>query len=330
MENRKIFSMVTGLGAAVPDRILTNLELAEMVDTSDEWIRTRTGIRERRIAADDAVTSDYAAKAAEIALKHAKLSAEELDMIIFATVTPDMYFPAAACFLQEKIGALNAVAYDISAACTGFLYGFSIADGLISAGKYKNILIVGAEILSRIVNWEDRGTCVLFGDGAGAAILQPSNGHQGVINSYIKSDGRLTHLLNMPGGGSLYPPAKAKDNPEKYYLRMEGREVFRHAVSMMADAATRIMEENGFAGEEIKLVIPHQANIRIIEAITKRLAVPAERVYVNVDRFGNTSAASIPIALHEAYQNGKINKNDLVLLVAFGGGFTWGSALIRF
>jgi len=330
VENRKIFSMITGLGASVPDRILTNLELAEMVDTSDEWIRTRTGIRERRIADDEAVTSDYAAKASEIALQQAKLPPEELDMIIFATVTPDMYFPSAACFLQEKIGAVNAVAYDISAACTGFLYGLSIADGLITSGKYKNILIVGAEILSRIVNWEDRGTCVLFGDGAGAALLQPSNGHKGVINSYIKSDGRLAHLLNMPGGGSLYPPAKAKDNPEKYYLRMEGREVFRHAVNMMADAATRIIEGNGFAGEEIKLVIPHQANIRIIEAITKRLDVPNDRVYVNVDRFGNTSAASIPIAMHEAFQLGRIEKDDLVLLVAFGGGFTWGSVLIRF
>lgn len=322
--------MVTGLGSSVPERVLTNLELAEMVDTSDEWIRTRTGIRERRIANNGDVTSDYAAKGAKIALQQANLSAEELDMIIFATVTPDMYFPSAACFLQEKIGAVNAVAYDISAACTGFLYGLSIADGMITSGKYKNILIIGAELLSRITNWKDRGTCVLFGDGAGVAVVQPSDGKKGIINTHIKSDGRLTYLLNMPGGGSMHPPVGAKDDPEKYYLRMEGREVFRHAVTKMGDAATKIIEENGFDGEEIKLVIPHQANIRIIEAIAKRLDVPDERVYSNVERFGNTSAASIPIALHEAYQMGKIKANDLVLLVAFGGGFTWGSVLIRF
>lgn len=322
--------MITGLGASVPEKILTNHDLAGMVDTSDEWIRTRTGIRERHIAKDGKATSDYAAEAARFALEQADLAPSELDMIIFGTVTPDMYFPSAACFLQEKIGAFNAAAFDISAACTGFIYGLTLADGMIAAGKYQNILVVGAELLSRITNWDDRATCVLFGDGAGAAVVQPSDGRKGIINAYIKSDGRLTHLLNMPGGGSLHPPAKAKDTPEKYYLRMEGREVFRHAVTLMGDAASKIIEENGFDGNEITLVIPHQANIRIIEAISRRLDVPDERVFVNVDRYGNTSAASIPIALQEAQMMGRIKENDVVLLVAFGGGFTWGSALIRF
>lgn len=330
MENRKIFSMITGLGAVVPDKILTNHDLAEMVDTSDEWIRTRTGIRERRIAEAGKGSSFYAAKAAEIALKQANISAEELDMIIFATVTPDMYFPSAACFLQEKIGAVNAAAYDISAACTGFIYGLNLADGMISTGRYKNILVVGAELLSRITNWEDRGTCVLFGDGAGCAVVQPSDGKRGIIGTFTKSDGRLNHLLNMPGGGSIHPPSEAKEDPEKYFARMEGREVFRHAVTLMGDAATRVLRGNGFSEDDIDLFIPHQANIRIIEAIAKRLHMPDDRVYVNLDRFGNTSAASIPIALHEAYHLGRIKEDDLVLLVAFGGGFTWGSALIRF
>ena len=330
MENRKLFSMITGLGVGVSKKILTNQELAKMVDTSDEWIQTRTGIRTRFIAEEGKVTSDYAAQAAKIALKQADLAAEELDLIIFATVTPDMYFPAAGCFLQEKIGAINATAFDISAACTGFIYGLTIADSMIACGRYKNILVIGAEILSRITNWKDRATCVLFGDGAGAAVLQPSDGNHGILNTHIRSDGRLTHLLNMPGGGSLFPPAKAQDDPEKYYLKMEGREVFRHAVTKTGEAAIKIIEQSGFSAEEIKLVVPHQANIRIIEALTKRLDIPEDRVYKNVDRYGNTSAASIPIALSEAYNLGIFGDNDIVLLVAFGGGFTWGSALVRF
>jgi len=330
LERRTPKSMITGLGAAVPEKVLTNYDLAEMVDTSDEWIRTRTGIRERRIAEEGKATSDFASEAARIAMKQAGIGPEEIDVIIIGTVTPDMYFPSAACFVQEKIGAVNAAAFDISAACTGFIYGLALADSLITTGKYRTVLVIGAELLSRITDWEDRGTCVLFGDGAGAAIVQPSDGTRGIINTYIKSDGRLRHLLNMPGGGSLMPPSRAKDNPKQYFIKMEGREVFRHAVSNMGDAATRIIEENGFAGEDIDLFIPHQANVRIIEAISKRLDVPEDRVYVNLDRYGNTSAASIPIALYEAQQLGRIRQGSLVLLVAFGGGFTWGSALIRF
>ncbi len=330
MTNKPIHSMITGIGAAVPEKVLTNHDLANMVDTSDEWIRTRTGIRERRISEDWEGTSDYAARAAKIALEQAGVKPEEVDVIIVATVTPDMYFPSAACFVQEKIGAVNAAAFDISAACTGWIYGLTLADSLIAAGKFKTAVVIGAELLSRITNWQDRATCVLFGDGAGAVVVQPSDGKRGIIDTYIRSDGSLTHLLNMPGGGSLKPPHRAKEDPDAYFLKMEGREVFRYAVNNMGEAATRIIEENGFSGHDIDLFIPHQANIRIIDAIAKRLDVPSDRVYINVDRYGNTSAASIPIALYEAQQNGRLKPGMLMLGVAFGAGFTWGSVLVRF
>ncbi len=325
----KTIAMITGTGHAVPEKILTNHDLAEMVDTSDEWIRTRTGIVERHIASDNKGTSDYAALAAKEALKEANLEPVELDLILFGTVTPDMYFPSAACFLQEKIGAVNAAALDISAACSGFLYGLTLAEGMIASGKYKNILVIGAELLSRITDWTDRATCVLFGDGAGAAVVQPSDGEKGLIGSYIKSDGKLWHLLNMPGGGSLLPPARAKDDTAAYYIKMEGREVFRYAVTLMGDAASRVLKESGFTGEDLDLFIPHQANLRIIQAIAKRLNVPDEKVYVNLDRYGNTSAASIPIALNEARKNGRIKSGNLILAVAFGAGFTWSAVLFR-
>ena len=327
--SKKTIAMITGTGHAVPEKVLTNYDLAEMVDTSDEWIRTRTGIVERHIANDSEGTSEYAARAAKEALKEANLAAEELDLILFGTVTPDMYFPSAACFLQEKIGAVNAAALDISAACSGFLYGLTLAEGMIASGKYKNILVIGAELLSRITDWTDRATCVLFGDGAGAAVLQPSDGEKGIIGSYIKSDGRLWHLLNMPGGGSLLPPARAKDDPKAFYLKMEGREVFRHAVTLMGESSVRILEEAGLTGEDLDVFIPHQANLRIIQAIAKRLNVQDEKVYVNLDRYGNTSAASIPIALNEARKNGRIKPGNLILAVAFGAGFTWSSVLFR-
>jgi 3-oxoacyl-[acyl-carrier-protein] synthase-3 len=329
LKPKRTASEITGMGAAVPEKVLTNFDLAKMVDTSDEWIRSRTGIRERRIAEDNETTSEYGHRAARLALDQAGLSPKDLDLIIVGTVTPDMCFPSTACFIQEKLGAVNAAAFDVSAACAGFIYSLSLADGMIAAGKYKNILVLGVELLSRITNWEDRSTCVLFGDGAGAAVLQPSQGDRGIVKTYIRSDGRLNHLLKMPGGSTI-PPSLANSHNGEYFIQMEGREVFRHAVNCMGEAATKIIEENGFTGDEISLVIPHQANIRIIEAVAKRLDVPSEKVYINVDRFGNTSSASIPIALYEAQQRGMIKGNDLVLLVGFGGGFTWGSALIRF
>ena len=327
--SRRIIAMITGTGHAVPEKVLTNHDLAEMVDTSDEWIRTRTGIVERHIANDNEGTSDYAARAAKEALKEANLAPEDMDLILFGTVTPDMYFPSAACFLQEKIGAVNAAAMDISAACSGFLYGLTLAEGMIASGKYKNILVIGAELLSKITDWTDRATCVLFGDGAGAAVVQPSDGEKGIIGSYIKSDGRLWHLLNMPGGGSLLPPAQAKDDTSAYYIKMEGREVFRHAVTLMGEAAGRVLKEAGFTGEDLDLFIPHQANLRIIQAIAKRLNIPDEKVYVNLDKYGNTSAASIPIALNEARRNGRIKPGSVILGVAFGAGFTWSAVLFR-
>ena len=327
--SRKTIAMITGTGHAVPERVLTNHDLAEMVDTSDEWIRTRTGIVERHIADEGKGTSDYAARAAKEALEEANLAPEELDLILFGTVTPDMYFPSAACFLQEKIGAVNAAALDISAACSGFLYGLTLAEGMIASGKYRNILVIGAELLSRITDWTDRATCVLFGDGAGAAVIQPSDGEKGILGSYIKSDGRLWQLLNMPGGGSLLPPARAKENTEPYYIKMEGREVFRHAVTLMGESSLRVLEEAEITGKDLDLFIPHQANLRIIQAIAKRLNVPDEKVYVNLDRYGNTSAASIPIALNEARRNGRIKPGNLILGVAFGAGFTWASVLFR-
>ena len=327
--SKEIVAMLTGTGHAVPERVLTNRQLAEMVDTSDEWIRTRTGIVERHIADDNKGTSDYAALAAKEALEEANLAPEELDLILLGTVTPDMYFPSAACFLQNKIGAVNAAALDISAACSGFLYGLTLAEGMIAAGKYKNILVIGAELLSRVTDWTDRATCVLFGDGAGAAVLQPSDGERGIIGSYIKSDGRLWQLLNMPGGGSLLPPAKAAEDPAPFHIKMEGREVFRHAVTLMGESAVHVMKAEGITGEDLDLFIPHQANLRIIQAIAKRLNIPDKKVYVNLDKYGNTSAASIPIALNEARKNGRIKPGNLILTAAFGAGFTWSSVLFR-
>jgi len=325
----QIYSRITGTGAAVPNKILTNFDLAEMVDTSDEWIRTRTGIQRRHIAEDGIATSDLATQAGLQALEEASVDPKDLDLIIVGTVTPDMYFPSAACFVQEKLEAINAAAFDVSAACSGFLYGLSIADSYVASGRYKNILVIGAELLSRITDWTDRSTCVLFGDGAGAVVVQPAVDDRGIISTYIKSDGRLTQLLKMPGGGSILPPAKSAENPKAYYIQMEGREVFRYAVNAMGDAASRILEQNGFSGEDVALFIPHQANIRIIQAIAKKLDVPDEKVYVNVDEYGNTSAASIPIALDESRRKGLVKDGDLVLMVAFGGGFTWASALVR-
>lgn len=322
--------MITGVGAAVPSKILTNSDLEKMVDTSDEWIKERTGIEVRHIAEDEVQTSDLCAEATLKALKEAELQPEDIDLIILGTVTGDVCFPATACFVQEKIGATKAAAFDISAACSGFLYGLTLADSLIAAGKFENILVIGAEILSRVTDWEDRATCVLFGDGAGAAVVQPSDGQRGILGTYIKSDGRLTGLLILHGGGSRFPLSKVSEDSKLFYIKMQGREVFKAAVSAMGDAAVHLMQKLGLKGEDIDLLIPHQANIRIIKATANRTKVPMSRVYVNVDQYGNTSAASIPIALDEAKRKGKLNNGDTCLMVAFGSGFTWGSVAVRF
>ena len=313
---------------AVPERILTNLELEKMVDTSDDWIRTRTGIEQRHMADDNLKNSDLASQAAQAALQDAGISAEEIDTLIVATVTGDATFPATASYVQGKIGAVNAAAMDLQAACSGFLYGATIGDGFIASGKSKHVLVIGCELLSRITDWTDRSTCVLFGDGAGAAVLGPAKGNRGIIDTYMKSDGRLTHLLCMIGGGTTMPLQTAIDAGLNY-LKMQGPEVFRAAVTAMGDASTHILEKNELTGEDIDLLIPHQANIRIIRATAKRLGLPDDKVFINVNKFGNTSSASIPIALTEARKSNRLQDGDLALLVAFGGGFTWGSVLVR-
>jgi 3-oxoacyl-[acyl-carrier-protein] synthase-3 len=321
---------IAGTGSYLPERILSNADLELMVETSDDWITSRTGIKERRIAADGEHTSHLATNAARKALEQANLDPAELKLIIVATITPDTLTPATACYVQQNLGASNAVAFDISAACSGFLFAMKIAKRLISTGAFENALIVGAEKLSSFVNWNDRSTAVLFGDGAGAAIL--TRGEEGggeILATQIGSDGGQTHLLNIPGGGSACPITS--DNADKHLatLAMLGKEVFKHAVTRMRDSANHVIERSGLKAEDIKLVIPHQANLRIIDAIAKRLAVPSDRVFVNLHKYGNTSAAACAIALDEAHRTGKFEKGDHIVLVAFGAGLTWAAAAIR-
>ncbi|MCH7673359.1 ketoacyl-ACP synthase III [candidate division KSB1 bacterium] len=323
-------SMIRGIGAAVPERILTNADLAKIVDTSDQWIQERTGMKVRHIVDDKVQNSDLSAQAAKKALDDAQMTAEEIDTIIVATVTGDVTFPATACYVQEKIGAVNAAAFDISAACSGFLFGLSIADGFIASGKSKNVLIIGCEVLSRILDWKDRTTCILFGDAAGAAVVGPANGDgRGVLGTFIKTDGRLAQLLWMPGGGTRFP-AEVALSENLNNIKMKGQEVFKAAVTAMGDAAVHILKKTGLTPDEIDLLIPHQANIRIINATARRLKMPIEKVFINVQDYGNTSSASIPLALAEARQKGILKEGDVCLMVTFGGGFTWGSAAVRF
>jgi len=322
-------AMITGLGFAVPERILTNADLEKMVDTSDEWIRSRTGMSERHISDDATATSDLSTQAAQKALAMAGLDASELDIIIVATVTGDTPFPSTGCYVQKNLGATNAAAFDISAACSGFLYGLTIANNLIGNGSFRNILVIGAETLSKITDYTDRTTCVLFGDGAGAAVVQPSDGSRGIVTTLIKSDGRLTNLLYLPGGGSRHPATHETVDQKLHYLRMEGPEVFKAAVKAMGDAAVEALEKAGMKSSQLALLIPHQANIRIIQATARRIKLPMEKVFINVDRYGNTSAASIPIALTEAMEQGRVKQGDYCLLVSFGGGFTTGAVLLK-
>jgi len=320
---------VVATGSYVPERILTNAELAKMVDTSDEWITTRTGIRERHIAAADEVTSDLAVKAAKRALQKADISAEAVDLIIVATITPDMPFPSTACFVQEKLKAVNAVCFDVQAACSGFIYGLEIARQFVASGTANTALVIGCEKLSCITDWQDRSTCVLFGDGAGAAILKSRPAERGIFSSSISSDGKLTHLLNLPGGGSIHPTSPQTVKDRLHYLKMAGKEVFKYAVNAMLDASNQVLKKASMKIDQVNLIIPHQANMRIIQAIGERLGAPPEKYFVNLDRYGNMSAASIPVALDEAVQKGLIKRHDIILLVAFGGGFTWGGMLME-
>ncbi len=322
-------SMIVSTGSAIPEKVLTNHDLEKMVDTSDEWIRTRTGIEKRHIAAENELTSDLATAAAKKAMQEANVSPEELDYIILATITPDVGFPSTACFVQMNLGAVNATAMDISAACTGFIYALELADTLITVNKAKTVLVIGAETLSKVTDYTDRATCVLFGDGAGAAILKPAENSRGVLGTFTKSNGNLHYLLHIPGLGTKHLPTHETLDQHLHYIRMAGREVFKYAVTAMGEAAVKIIQDTGLNNDEIDLLISHQANLRIIDATAKRLNIPSERVFVNVNNYGNTSAASIPIALDEAMRTGKIHQGNTVVLVAFGAGFTWGSAAIK-
>ena len=307
---------------------MTNADLEKIVETTDEWIVTRTGIRERRIARPDETTSDMGAEAARRALAAAKLTAEQVDLIIVATITPDMGFPNTACFVQEKIGAVNAYCYDIEAACSGFLYALEIARQAVASGSADTVLVIGAEKISCITDWTDRALCVLFGDGAGAAVVQATD-RSGLQSSVLRSDGRLANLLMLPGGGSKHPASAESLAQGLHFMKMEGRDVFRHAVTCMTDVARKALERAGKSVEDMKLIIPHQANQRIISAIGERLGGKTEQYYVNLDRYGNTSAASIILALDEAVRTGRLERGDAVLLVAFGGGFTWGATVFE-
>lgn len=320
---------IIGTGATLPKRVLTNQDLTRRVDTTESWILERTGIRERRIAEENEAASDLAVPAARQALEMAQMNENDLDLIIVATTTPDMFFPSTACIVQDRLGARQAVAFDLSAACSGFLFALSVADQYIRNGVSKNALVIGSEVMSRIIDWTDRNTCVLFGDGAGAAVLQRTRGEHGILCTHLHSDGRLWDLIQVPGGGSRIPPSLAMLAERKPYIKMKGNETFKIAVRTLEEAVCEILKTGRVQLSELSLLIPHQANVRIIKAVADRLGLPMEKVILNVDRYGNTSAASIPIALDEAVRQGRIKAGDLLLFEAFGAGLTWASALVK-
>ena len=320
---------ISGVAGWVPDYILTNKELSNMVDTSDEWIITRTGIRERRILKDATkATSDMAANAIELLLKKTDTSAKEIDLIICATVTPDMLFPSTACLIANKIGASNAFGFDLSAACSAFLFALDAGSKYITSGQYKKVVVVGADKMSSIVDYSDRQTCVIFGDGAGAVLLEPENNKKlGVLDSILKVDGSGGQYLKMIGGGSLNPATNETVNSKKHYIFQDGKTVFKFAVTKMADISEQIMSRNQLSGDDVDWLVPHQANLRIIDATAKRMSVGPEKVMVNIQKYGNTTAATIPLCLADWEE--KLNKNDCLILAAFGGGFTWGAIYLR-
>jgi 3-oxoacyl-[acyl-carrier-protein] synthase-3 len=324
-----IHARITGTGAYAPKKIVTNNDLGKLVDTSDEWITERTGIKERRIAEEDQTTSDLAYEAGKKALRAAGIGAQDLDLILVATMTPDTILPSMGCVLQYKLGAKNAAAFDIAAACSGFIYGLSVADAFIKAGVYKNILLVGAEVLSRFTDWEDRTTCILFGDGAGAVVIQRHAGKRGILSTHLHSDGSLGELLHVPAGGATHPASYDTVRKRMHFIRMKGNETFKAAVRALEGVVQEALEHNKVKPEEIDFLIPHQANLRIIQAMAQRLNMPMEKVVLTLPKYGNTSAASIPMALDEAVRDGRIKENHLLLFEAFGGGLTWASALVR-
>lgn len=320
---------IIATGSYVPEKVITNHDLERIVDTSDEWIVTRTGIRERRIADSNTATSDLATMAARRALESARLTPQDIDMIVVATVTPDMHFPSTACLVQRNIGATNASAFDLEAACSGFLYGIIVANQFVATGLCRNVMVIGAECLSKFVNWKDRNTCVLFGDGAGAVIVSRVGEGYGFLSQVLGADGSGADLLMLEAGGSRKPPSFETVERELHYIYMEGSEVFKFAVRIMAAMAEEAVRRAGLTKEQVDFLIPHQANIRIIEAARKRLELPEDKVYVNLDRYGNMSAASIPVALDEAIRLGRIKKGDNIVMVGFGGGLTWGACAMK-
>lgn len=319
---------ILGVGSYLPEKIISNFDLEKIMDTSDEWIRTRTGIKERRVADENEATSDLATKAALNAIKDANLTPEDIDLIIVATITPDMIFPSTACLVQANIKATKAACFDLEAACSGFIYGMTVAKQFIETNTYKYVLVIGAEALSRILDYEDRSTAILFGDGAGAVVMGSVN-EGGVLSTNLGSDGNGKDYLNIPAGGSKNPASEETLKNRLHYVKMAGNDVFKFAVRIMQDASIKCVESANLDIQDIDYLIPHQANIRIIEASAKRLKLNMDKVYVNLDRYGNMSAASIPVALDEAYREGKIKKGDNIVLVGFGGGLTWGASVVR-
>ncbi|MDD8019939.1 MAG: ketoacyl-ACP synthase III [Acidobacteriota bacterium] len=320
---------IRSTGIYLPDKILTNADLEKLVETSDEWITTRTGIKERRIASKEQVTSDLAEKAARMALERGGIKAEDIDLILVATNTPDTIFPATACWVQKKLGIKETPAFDLQAGCTGLLYGLIVAESLILSGTARRILLIGVDILTKVTNWQDRGTCVLFGDGAGAFILEESDDDSGLISHFWGADGSLAELLILPGGGTLYPADEKTVEKKLHCITMKGNEVFKHAVKRMGEAAVEALKLAGLDKNQVDYLIPHQANLRIIDATGERLNLPKDKVVVNIHKYGNMSVATIPVALHELIEEGKLQKGQVIVMVAFGAGFTWASAVYR-
>jgi 3-oxoacyl-[acyl-carrier-protein] synthase-3 len=322
-------TVIVGTGSYLPEKIITNADLVKMVDTTDEWIVSRTGIRERRMAAPEEATSDLATNAARAALEMAEVDPVDLDLIVVATLTPDHHFPSTAGFVQRNLGAVKAAAFDVEAACTGFIYALTIGDLFIRTGTYKRVLVIGAEVLTRFLDWEDRNTCVLFGDGAGAAVLVPGQDDKGIVSTHLHSDGRMAELLYTPAGVSRMPITKEAIDQKLNTVKMQGNEVFKVAVTKLSEVVDEVLKANDLTEKDIDFLVPHQANFRIIRATARKLKLPMEKVIVTIDRHGNTSAASVPMALDVAVRSGKIVPGNRVLLEAFGGGFTWGAALVR-
>ena len=323
-----VHSRILGTGRSLPERVVTNHDLAKIVDTSDEWILTRTGISERRIAGEGEKLSDYAVRAAEQALSSSSVDAKSLDLILCATVTPDWHLPATACFIQRRLGA-TCPAFDLSAGCSGFMYALAVADAFIRSGSMKRVLVVGGELLSKYINWKDRGTCVIFADGAGAVVLEGQEGDRGILQVRLHADGGMAEVISIPGGGTEFPPSHAMIDAGLHLIQMKGNETFKLAIRALTEVSNSVLQAEGMTAADVSLFVPHQANKRIMDAVGERLGIPAERTVLNIDRVGNTSAGSIPIALDEAVREGRVKDGDILLLAAFGAGLTWAGGLVR-